>query len=116
MYFWRQNSRMSRFFAVSPWRLSVFVLLLPIATRITAFQPPIRPPEQRNVDELKLTAVQEKDSYEIYSILLRTEMPPQWNITDWAIRQETQNYPNFGAKDGNNVNECLQLSPGQESI
>ena len=83
-------------------------------------------------EELKLTAVQvtlhslpskidvgavkEKDSYEIYSMLLRTEMPPHWNIADWAIRQETQSYPNFGAKDGNNVNECLQLSPGQESI
>jgi hypothetical protein len=42
---------------------------------------------------LTLTTAEEKDSYEIYSLLLKEEMPPQWNVTTWFIRLETQTYP-----------------------
>ena len=78
--------------AVSPWRGSAvaLALILPIATHIAAYQPPVQQSEQESANDLKLTAAEEKDSYEIYSILLRTEMPSQWNITGWAIEQETQ--------------------------
>ena len=67
-------------------------------------------------DDLRLTAAQEKDSYEIYSMLLRTEMPPQWKITAWAIRQETQTFPTYGSSNGSNLRMCLQPSQDQESI
>jgi hypothetical protein len=67
-------------------------------------------------DEPKLTAVQEKDSYEIYSLLLRTEMPPQWKITAWAIRQETQTFPNHSVSNVNNLRLCLDPSQDQRSI
>src|SRR5205807_2493457 len=79
-------------------------------------QRPVQQSEQQNANELKLTAREEKDSYEIYSMLLRTEMPPQWNITAWAIRQETQTYPNYGATSGGSLGVCLQPSRDQESI
>ena len=84
--------------AVSPWRVSAFAfaLILPIATHIAAYEPPVQQSEQGSANDLKLTAAEEKDSYEIYSILLRTELPSQWNITGWAIEQETQTYPTFG--------------------
>jgi hypothetical protein len=39
------------------------------------------------------TATEAQDSYEIYSMLLRTQMPARWNITVWAIKQETQAFP-----------------------
>ena len=54
------------------------------------FQPPTPQSEKGGADELRLTAAEEKDSYEIYSILLRTEMPSDWHIAAWAIGQETQ--------------------------
>jgi hypothetical protein len=61
-----------------------------------------------------LTAAEEKDSYEIYSILLRTELPSQWNITGWAVEQETQTYPTFG--EMSSIGMCLQPPKAQESI
>src|ERR1035438_9534120 len=98
MRLWCQNDRMACRKAVSPWRVSAvaFALILPIATHVAAYQSPVQQPEQGSANDLKLTAAEEKDSYEIYSILLRTELPSQWNITGWAISQETQTYPNFG--------------------
>ena len=106
---------MERRLALSPWRVSAFAiaLLLPTATRSPAYQPPV-PPQQRSANDLKLTATEEKDSYDIYSILLRTEMPPQWNITGWPIEQETQTYPNFG--EMSSIGMCLQPQKAQESI
>lgn len=100
--------------ARSPWRVSavVLTLLLPTATRSAAFQAPVQQSEQGSANELKLTAAEENDSYEIYSMLLRTEMPPQWNIRAWAIRQETHAYPNYGGSLG----VCLQPSQDQKSI
>jgi hypothetical protein len=47
-------------------------------------------------------------------MLLRTEMPPQWNITGWAVEHETQTYPTFG--EMSSIGMCLQPSKAQESI
>ena len=107
---------MIRRFAFSAWRMSVLAmaLLLLTATRCPAYQPPVPSPQQGSANDPRLTAAQEKDSYEIYSILLRTEMPPQWNITGWAIEQGTQTYPNFG--DMSSIGMCLQPPKAQESI
>ena len=107
---------MTRRFALSPWRVSAFAiaLLLPTATRSTAQQQPVQQSDQRNADDPKLSTAEEKDSYEIYTMLLRTEMPPQWNITGWAIEQETQTYPNFGEMIS--IGMCLQPPKAQESI
>jgi hypothetical protein len=108
---------MTRRRAFSPSRASAFALtwLLLISARSPAYGPTGQQPEQANATELKLTAAEEKDSYEIYSILLRTEMPPQWNITAWAIKQETQTFPNGGSM-GFSVNMCLQPAKDQEPI
>ena len=106
--------RMTRRFALSPWPVSLLAmaLLLPTAIRCPAYQSPS--PDQGNATELKLSTTEERDSYEIYSMLLRTEMPPQWNITGWAIEQETQTYPNFG--DRVTAGVCVQPPKEQESI
>jgi hypothetical protein len=116
MRLWCQNDRMTRRFALLPWRVSAFAiaLLLLITTRIAAYQPPIQQSDKGSANDLKLTAAEERDSYEIYSILLRTEMPSQWNIRGWAIKQETQTYPNFGAMSS--IGECLQPPKDQEPI
>jgi len=74
------------------------------------------PLETRSQSEPQLTASEEKDSYEIYSILLKTELPPQWKITAWAITQETQSFPAYGASQDYSVEACLRISPEQESI
>jgi hypothetical protein len=107
---------MERRLALSPWRVSAFAIasLLPTAIRSPAYQPPVPPPQQKSANDLKLTATEEKDSYDIYSILLRKEMPSQWNITGWAISQETQTYPNFG--EMSSIGMCLQPPKDQESI
>jgi hypothetical protein len=104
--------------ALSPWLVSVFVFtsLTPIATRSAAFQPPAQQLQQRNESQLKLTATEEEDSYNIYSMSLRTELPPQWKITAWAIKQETQTFPNHGVSNGNNLRLCLDPSQDQKSI
>ena len=101
--------------AVSPWRVCAvaFALILPIATHIAAYQP-VQQSEQGSANDLKLTAAEEKDSYEIYSILLRTELPSQWNITGWAVEQETQTYPTFG--EMSSIGMCLQPPKAQEAI
>jgi hypothetical protein len=101
--------------AVSPWRVSAFVftLLIPSTTRIAAYQQPVQQSEQGSANDLKLTAAEEKDSYEIYSILLRTELPSQWNITGWAIKQETQTFPHDGTIT---FSGCVKPPKDQESI
>jgi hypothetical protein len=116
MRLWCQNDRMRRRFALLPWLVSAFAiaLLLPTITRIAAYQAPAQQSEPGSANNLKLTAAEERDSYEIYAILLRTEMPSQWNIREWAIKQETQTYPNFGAM--RSIGECLQPQKDQESI
>src|ERR1035437_2780399 len=95
MRLWCHNDRMACRKAVSPWRVSAvaFALILPIATHVPAYQSPVQQPEQGSASDLKLTAAEEKDSYDIYSMLLRTEMP---TIEGWAIKQETQPFPHDG--------------------
>ena len=116
MRLWCQTNGMACRNAVSPWRVSAvaFALILPIATHIAAYQQPVQQPEQGSANDLKLTAAEEKDSYEVYSILLRTELPSQWNITGWAVEQETQTYPTFGVMSS--IGMCLQPPKAQESI
>jgi hypothetical protein len=101
---------------LSPWRKSAlaFTLLLPVGTHAGAYQSPVQPGEQGSATELKLTVAEEKDSYEIYSMLLRTEIPPQWNITGWVIIRETQTFPNFGSANGGSRGVCIETSKDQE--
>ena len=103
---------------VLQWRVSslAFALLLPVATRSSTSQSPIPQSEPGSANEPKLTAAKEKDSYELYSILLRTEMPPQWNITAWAIRQETQKFPAFGSSNEGHLRQCLSVSQDQKFL
>src|SRR5579862_2792030 len=49
-------------------------------------------------------------------MVLRSEMPPQWKITAWAIRHETQTFPNHGVNDGGSLGVCLDPSQDQKSI
>ena len=102
--------------AVSPSRVSAVavVLILPIATNIAAYESPVQHSEPGSANNLKLNAAAEKDSYEIYSILLRTEMAG-WNITGtgWAIEQETQTFPH---DDQITFDVCCQPPQDQESI
>jgi hypothetical protein len=107
---------MIRRFAFSAWRMSVLAMafLLLTATRSPAQQQPVQQSDQRNANDPKLSAAEEKDSYEVYSILLRTELPSQWNITGWAIEQETQTYPTFG--EMSSIGMCLQPPKAQESV
>src|ERR1022692_806771 len=115
MRLWCQNDRMACRKAVSPiWVSAVaFALILPIATHVAAYQSPVQQPEQGSANDLKVTAAEEKDSYEIYSILLRTELPSQWNITGWAIKQETQTFPHDGTIT---FSGCFQPPKDQASI
>jgi hypothetical protein len=112
------NGRMPQCFPHSPWLALTFAVtfFLSVANRSTALQPPAQQSEQRNADELKLTAAEEKDSYEIYSMLLRMELPPQWKLAAWAIRREAQTFPNHGLSNGNNLHMCLDPSQDQKSI
>jgi hypothetical protein len=98
---------MSRPLALSPWPLSAFVFTLSLstATRSSAFQPPAQQLEQRNTNELTLTAAEEKDSYDVYSIVLRSDVPLQWHTSGWAIKQETRGYP-----------MCLEPAKDQEFL
>jgi hypothetical protein len=100
------------------WFVPVFAVLLLalVVARTFAYQPPVRQAEPGSVDKLTLTPEEEKDSYEIYSLLLRTEMGPEWKITAWAIRQEAQTFPSFGARTGGDVGQCLNAPRDQESI
>ena len=43
-------------------------------------------------EALQLTPDEEKDSYAIYSMLLKREMPASWNITGWVIERETRTF------------------------
>src|ERR1039457_5714548 len=106
MRLWCQTNRMASRKAVSPWKVSAFVftLLIPSTTRIAAYQQPVQQPEQGSANDLKMTAAEEKDSYEVYSMLLRTEMP-RATIEGWAIKQETQTFPHEGMIT---FNSCFQ--------
>jgi hypothetical protein len=80
-----------------------FAVLL--TTRSYAYQSPV--PQVAG-------AAEEQDSYEIYSMLLRTEVGPEWKITSWAITQQTQTFPSIGSR--HSVRQCLNVSRDQEAI
>jgi hypothetical protein len=63
-----------------------------------------------------LTAAEEKDSYEIYSMLLRTEMGKWRDTTAWTITEETQTFPYNGVRSLDDVRECMSVVQDQESI
>jgi hypothetical protein len=113
LWLWCNNSRIAWGLAFSPWLVTAFVfaLILPIAIRSAAYQEPVQTPDQPSASNPKLTAAEEKDSYEIWSMLLRTEMPGS-NTAVWAIKQETQTFPHDGPIT---LNVCLQPSGDQES-
>jgi len=97
------------------WKCRVVIagigLLLPMPADSLVYQSPVQV-GQSGAKGVVLTPTEEKDSYEIYSMLLKTEMPPQWNIAAWVITQETQTYPAIGTSDGA---ICLQPAKEQES-
>jgi hypothetical protein len=103
---WRQNGVMARWLAGSPWRASAFALalLLYVAIHSAAFQPPVPQPDRNSATELALMVAPEKDSYDIYSIVLLSDVPSQWHTSGWAIKQETRGYP-----------MCLEPAKDQES-
>jgi len=102
---------------ISPWRVFVFAVVWLLAmTTVSAHAQPPAPSLPGNTDQLTLTAQEEKDSYEIYSILLRTEMSPNWKITAWAITQETRIFPSDGTQNGRGPAVCLQPPEDQRSI
>jgi hypothetical protein len=91
-------------------------LLFPIGTRSLAYQSPVPQSERAGTDESKLTAEEEKDSYAVYSMVLRTEMEHFAKTTTWAISKETQTFPYNGVKSFDDVRECMNVLQDQESI
>ena len=94
----------------SLWRLSVLVstLALPLAT--------VAQVDGAGTPNTKLTLAEEQDSYEIYSMLLRTEVGPEWKITAWAINEQTQTLPVFASSNDAHLRQCLSVSQDQKSI
>jgi hypothetical protein len=113
---WCQNVCMKHCRIVTLLRMSVLpsILALPLAIRIPAYQSPAQQTEGANIQENKLTAAEEPDAYQIYSILLRTEMSPHWKIAEWAINRQTQTFPNIGGR--HSVRECLNVARDQEAV
>jgi hypothetical protein len=99
----------------SLWRMSalVSILALPLPNLSPAYQSPIPQAQGTGTQEARLTLAEEQDSYEIYSMLLQTEMPPGWNVSAWNIAEQTRTFPQFVQ---HNIRECLSVSQGQESI
>jgi hypothetical protein len=100
---------------VSLWRLSLLVstLALPLAT--------VAQVDGARTEEAKLTVAEEQDSYEIYSMLLRTEVGPEWKIAAWAINEQTQTFPvfassPFASSKEDHLRQCLSVSQDQKSI
>ena len=58
----------------------------------------------------------EKDSYEIYSLLLRTEVGPEWKITSWVIAPETRTFPGVPSRSGPDVRQCLNVAKDQAAV
>jgi hypothetical protein len=63
-----------------------------------------------------MTVAEEQDAYEIYSMLLRTEVGPEWKIAAWAITEQTQTFPVFGSSNDDHLRQCLSVSQDQKSI
>ena len=101
---------------VSLWRMSALpsMLALPLTIRSPAYQSPVPQVEGAEAHETKLPAAEERDSYEIYSMLLPTEMRPEWKIAAWVIIQQTRTFPSFGLR--HNIRECLNVSRDQEAV
>jgi hypothetical protein len=94
--------------------LLVCTSLLGLGIRIPACESPVAQVQEADTQEVKLTAAEEQDSYEIYSMLLRTEMGPQWKIVAWAIIRQTQTFPGGGST--HNVRQCINVPREQEAV
>jgi hypothetical protein len=99
-------------FPLARWQVfaCVLVSLISAAVRAAAYQQP----DQAPANAIDWTATEEKDSDEIYSMLLQTEFP-QSKVTEWAITQQTQTFPGIGSRSGDHVRECLNVPRVQES-
>jgi hypothetical protein len=95
---------------VSLWRLPVLVstFALPLAT--------VAQVDGAGTQDTKLTLAEEQDSYEIYSMLLRTEVGPEWKIAAWAIKEQTQTFPVLASSNDDHLRQCLSVSQDQKSI
>jgi hypothetical protein len=91
----------------------VSTLALPVVTRSPAYQSPAPQVERADTQETKMTVADEQDSYEIYSMLLRTELGPEWKIAVWPTSRQTQTFQNSVLHD---VRECLSVSRDQKPI
>jgi hypothetical protein len=85
--------------------LAVTVALL-LSTRATrADQPPQQ--DQPKTQQPAITIEEDPDAYEIYSVLLWTELPASWKVGAWPIRQETER---------GSLPMCLVLPADQTSV
>src|SRR5262249_38293672 len=98
----------------SVWRMCalVSILVLPLPTPSPAYESCI-PQPGGPVAPASLRLAEEQDSYEIYWMLRRSEMPPGWNISAWNIAEQTRTFPQFVQ---HNIRECLHVSQEQECI
>jgi hypothetical protein len=68
--------------------MTVSALILLLAGKTGAY--PQVPADQLKAEEPTLPQQQDPDAYEIYSVLLRSEMHPSWQVKTWSIKQETE--------------------------
>jgi hypothetical protein len=93
----------------------ISLLCSALAIRSTASQLPIQGVERTATSARGLNAAEEKDSYEIYSILLRAELDATWKISAWTINQKTQTFPSLGPRP-HYIRQCLSVSRNQDGI
>jgi hypothetical protein len=62
---------------------------------------------QVRADESNVVLEHDQDAYDIYSMLLRTELPPSWRMKRWMIEQATRRGP---------LAMCIQPPTDQEPI
>jgi len=88
-----------------------------VKTAIMLFPATVYPEhgKERTVSQRVAEEAEEKDSYAIYSMLLRTELGPTWKITTWTINRETQTFPSLGPRP-HYIRQCLSVSRTQEGI
>jgi hypothetical protein len=84
-----------------------FGALITVLLPLTANSQPSSPQLGR-----RLNTAEEEDSYQIYSLLLKAEMPPQWKVSTWNLQRDTQTFPSTG----NDLEDCVRIPQAQESV
>jgi hypothetical protein len=64
-------------------------------------------PAQGRPNEPSLVQGHDQDVYDIYSLLLRREMPPSWGVKRWIIKEATEKGP---------LAMCIRPPANQEAI